>query len=264
MEYFKLNNGVQIPSIGYGVYQIPKEDTKRCVLEALEIGYRLIDTAQYYENERGVGDAIKASNIPREEIYITTKLKSNDDVEKLINESLTELQTNYIDLLLIHWVMGDDIMTWKKMENAVRTGKVRSIGLSNFYGDSYETIVNNATILPAVNQIEHHVLRQNDSFRPILKKTDTYLEAWAPFAEGKAELFQNRTLKKISISHKKTIAQIMLRFYIQSDVIAIPKSIHKSRMAENFDIFDFSLSKQDMKVLQSLNQELDLFGWYQS
>ena len=149
MKYITLNNGIQMPMLGYGVYQIPNSQTKECVLEALKVGYRLIDTAQYYGNERGVGDAIKASGIPRKEIFITTKLKSNHNVERLIDQSLADLQTDYIDLLLIHWVTGDDLATWRKMENAVRSGKVRAIGLSNFYGTAYEHIVKNADIPPA-------------------------------------------------------------------------------------------------------------------
>ena len=161
MDYITLNNGIQMPMLGYGVYQIPNVQTKDRVLEALEVGYRLIDTAQYYGNERGVGDAIKASGIPRKEIFITTKLKSNQNVDRLIYQSLADLQTDYIDLLLIHWVMGNDLATWRVMENAVRSGKVRAIGLSNFYESAYDNIISKADILPAVNQIEHHILRQN-------------------------------------------------------------------------------------------------------
>ncbi|MDU6443859.1 aldo/keto reductase [Streptococcus sp.] len=262
MEYITLNNGIKMPVLGYGVYQIPNTQTKECVLEALEVGYRLIDTAQYYGNERGVGDAIKASGIPRDEIFITTKLKSNHNVERLINQSLSDLQTDYIDLLLIHWVMGNDLATWRIMENAVHSGKVHAIGLSNFYGSAYDNIVKNAEILPAVNQIEHHVLRQNKSFHKILDKTETILEAWAPFGEGKAGLFTNPVIAKIASTYGKTTAQIMLCFYLQSGIVAIPKSIHKARMIENFDIFDFKLAEDDMKAIEELNQERDLFGWY--
>lgn len=262
MDYITLNNGIQMPMLGYGVYQIPNSQTKECVNEALEVGYRLIDTAQYYGNEHGVGDAIKASSIPRDEIFITTKLKSNHNVERLIEQSLADLQTDYIDLLLIHWVMGDDLATWREMENAVRSGKVRAIGLSNFYRTAYDHIVKNAEILPAVNQIEHHILRQNHSFHKTLDKTGTILEAWAPFGEGKAGILQTPTIRTIANKYHKTPAQVMLRFYLQSGVVAIPKSSHKSRMAENFDIFDFSLTVQDMITLKNLNQEKDLFGWY--
>ena len=262
MDYITLNNGIQIPMLGYGVYQIPNVQTKDRVLEALEVGYRLIDTAQYYGNERGVGDAIKASGIPRKEIFITTKLKSNQNVDRLIDQSLADLQTDYIDLLLIHWVMGNDLATWRVMENAVRSGKVRAIGLSNFYESAYDNIISKADILPAVNQIEHHILRQNESFHKRLDETGTVLEAWAPFGEGKAGIFQNPTVKVIADKYDKTSAQVMLRFYLQSGVVAIPKSSHKIRMAENFDIFDFNLSVQDMTNLKSLNQERDLFGWY--
>lgn len=260
MKYITLNNGIQMPMLGYGVYQIPNSQTKECVLEALKVGYRLIDTAQYYGNERGVGDAIKASGVPRKEIFITTKLKSNHNVERLIDQSLADLQTDYIDLLLIHWVTGDDLATWRKMENAVRSGKVRAIGLYNFYGTDYDHIVKNADILPAVNQIEHHILRQNESFHKRLDETGTILEAWAPFGEGKAGIFQNPTIRTIANKYHKTPAQVILRFYLQSGVVAIPKSSHKSRMAENFDIFDFSLTVQDMITLEK-SQSRKGFIW---
>lgn len=260
MKYITLNNGIQMPMLGYGVYQIPNSQTKECVLEALKVGYRLIDTAQYYGNERGVGDAIKASGVPRKEIFITTKLKSNHNVERLIEQSLADLQTDYIDLLLIHWVMGDDLATWRWMENAVRSGKVRAIGLSNFYGTDYDHIVKNAEILPAINQIEHHILRQNHSFHKTLDKTGTILEAWAPFGEGKAGILQNPTIRTIANKYHKTPAQVILRFYLQSGVVAIPKSSHKSRMAENFDIFDFSLTVQDMITLEK-SQSRKGFIW---
>ena len=211
-ETVTLNNHVEMPLVGYGVYQIPSFDTKRCVLDALRTGYRLIDTAQYYGNEAGVGAAIHESGIPRHEIFLTTKLKSNRNVAGLIEESLETLQTEYIDLLLIHWVMGNDLATYRVMEEYYKHGKVRAIGLSNFYSRDYEHIINHCEIRPAVNQLETHVFRQNRDVRALYKKDGTYLEAWAPFGEGKANMFTNPTLASIASKQSRTVAQVILRF----------------------------------------------------
>lgn len=262
METIKLNNNVEMPILGYGVYQIPSSDTKRCVLEALKIGYRLIDTAQYYGNEEGIGEAVLDSGIPRKEIFLTTKIKSNRNVAGLIEDSLKKLRTDYIDLLLIHWVMGNDIETYKVMEEYYKNGKVRAIGLSNFYGYDYENIIDKCNIMPAVNQLETHVLYQNKGLRDIYKRNGTYLESWAPFGEGKANIFNNPILSVIASKYNKTVAQIILRFLIQSDIVVIPKSSHKDRMIENINIFDFSLNEEDMRKIEAMDKNESLFGWY--
>ena len=258
----KLNNNVEMPILGYGVYQISTFDTKRCVLDALQIGYRLIDTAQYYGNEAGVGDAVLESGIPRHEVFLTTKLKSNRNVADLIEESLKKLQTDYIDLLLIHWVMGNDLSTYRVMEEYYKKGKVRAIGLSNFYGRDYENIINNCEIMPAVSQQETHVFYQNRDLRALYKKNGTYLEAWAPFGEGKASMFKNPILAGIASKHNRTVAQVILRFLIQSDIIVIPKSTHKERMVENIHVFDFDLCEEDMGKIEAMDKNESLFGWY--
>ena len=262
MKTVTLNNGVEMPIIGFGVYQIPARDTKARVLDALEVGYRLIDTAQYYGNEAGVGDAIVASNIPREEIFVTTKVMSNQNVSGLIEDSLKKLKTEYIDLLLIHWVMGRDLETYRVMEEYVRKGKVKAIGLSNFYGKDYENIIKNCNILPAVNQQETHVFYQNHELQKLYQKTGTYLEAWSPFGEGKEDIFNNPILATIAKKHAKTVAQVILRFLTQRDIIVIPKSSKKSRMIENISIFDFELDNEDMSIIKGMDRNQSLFGWY--
>src|SRR5215510_319815 len=251
IETVRLNNNVEMPILGYGVYQISPFETKRYLLDALEIGYRLIDTAQYYGNEAGVGEAVLESGIPRHEVFLTTKLKSNRNVAGLIEESLKTLQTEYIDLLLIHWVMGNDLATYRVMEEYYKHGKVRAIGLSNFYSRDYEHIINHCEIMPAVNQLETHVFRQNRDLRNLYKQNGTYLEAWAPFGEGKANMFTNPILASIASKHIKTVAQVILRFLIQSDIIVISKSTHTERMAENINVFDFSLSEEDMRTIEA-------------
>jgi len=262
MQTVRLNNNVEMPILGYGVYQIAPSQTKSCVLDALQAGYRLIDTAQYYGNEAGVGEAVRASGIPRKEIFLTTKIKSNRNVAGLIEESLKKLQTDYIDLLLIHWVMGNDLATYRVMEEFCKKGKVRAIGLSNFYGHDYERIIENCQILPAVNQQETHVLHQNRDLRELYRKNGTHLESWAPFGEGKKNIFNNPILQRIAGKHSRTVAQIILRFLIQSDIIVIPKTSRKERMAENIDVFDFSLDADDMRAITAMDRNESLFGWY--
>lgn len=262
MKTVRLNNNVEMPILGYGVYQISPSDTKKCVLDALQTGYRLIDTAQYYGNEEGVGDAISDSRIPRNDIFITTKVQSNRNVAGLIDASLRKLKTDYIDLLLIHWVMGNDLATYRVMEEYYKKGKVRAIGLSNFYGRDYEDIVNHSEIMPAVNQLETHVFYQNKNLRNLYKKNGVYLEAWAPFGEGRAMMFQNPILTDVAEQYNRTVAQVILRFLIQSHIIVIPKSSHKERMKENIDVFNFSLKEEDMRKIEALDKNESLFGWY--
>ena len=263
MDYVTLNNGVKMPQLGYGVYQTPPEDTERCVLEAIELGYRSIDTAQAYGNEEGVGNAIQKCGLPREDLFITTKIWiSNAGYEKAkasITESLRKLQTDYIDLLLIHQPFGDYYGTYRAMEEAYRAGKVRAIGVSNFYPDRYLDLVHFAEIKPAVNQVETHVFQQQKIAKEYLKKNGTQIMSWGPFAEGKNDYFNNPVLKDIAAAHGKSAAQVALRFLLQSDVVLIPKSVHKERMEENFNVFDFALTDEEMARIEALDTGKSLF-----
>lgn len=263
MEYVTLSNGVKMPQLGYGVYQTPAEDTKRCVLDALSVGYRSIDSAQAYGNEEGVGEATVESGIPREELFITTKVwLSNAGYEKAkasIEESLRKLKTDYIDLLLIHQPFHDYYGTYRAMEEAYKEGKVRAIGVSNFYPDRFIDIANSVEIKPMVNQVETHVFQQQKVAKEIMKKYNTQIESWGPFAEGKNDYFNNPVLKEIGNQYGKTVAQVALRFLLQSGVVVIPKSTHKERMEENFNVFDFTLSEDDMKKIEQLDGGKSLF-----
>ena len=263
MEYVTLSNGVKMPQLGYGVYQTPAEDTKRCVLDALSVGYRSIDSAQAYGNEEGVGEAIVESGIPRDELFITTKVwLSNAGYEKAkasIEESLRKLKTDYIDLLLIHQPFHDYYGTYRAMEEAYKEGKVRAIGVSNFYPDRFIDIANSVEIKPMVNQVETHVFQQQKVAKEIMKKYNTQIESWGPFAEGKNDYFNNPVLKEIGNQYGKTVAQVALRFLLQSGVVVIPKSTHKERMEENFNVFDFTLSEDDMKKIEQLDGGKSLF-----
>ncbi|MBD5469653.1 MAG: aldo/keto reductase [Lachnospiraceae bacterium] len=263
MEYVKLNNGVKMPVLGYGVYQTPPEETERCVLDAIGIGYRSIDTAQAYGNEEGVGNALAKCGLPREEFFITTKVwMSNAGYEKAkasIAESLRKLQVSYIDLLLIHQPFGDYYGTYRAMEEAYKEGKVRAIGVSNFYPDRYIDLHHFAEIKPAVNQVETHVFQQQKLAKEYLKKNGTQIESWGPFAEGKNDYFNNPVLKEIGANHGKSAAQVALRFLIQSDVVVIPKSTHVERMEENFNVFDFELTADEMAKVEALDGGESLF-----
>lgn len=263
MDYVTLNNGVKMPKLGYGVYQTPPEETKNCVLDAIEVGYRSIDTAQAYHNEEGVGDAIKESDLPREELFITTKIWiSNAGYEKAkasIKESLKKLKTDYIDLLLIHQPFGDYYGSYRAMEEAYKAGMVRAIGVSNFYPDRYLDITHFSEIKPAVNQVETHLFQQQKIAKEYMKKNNTQIMSWGPFAEGKNDYFNTPALKEIGEKYGKTPAQVALRFLLQSDVVLIPKSVHKERMQENFNVFDFSLNADEMKKLEALDGGESLF-----
>lgn len=263
MEYVTLNNGVKMPMLGYGVYQTPPEDTERCVLDAIQIGYRSIDTAQAYGNEEGVGNAIEKCGLPREELFITTKVWiSNAGYEKAkasIKESLRKLKTDYIDLLLIHQPFGDYYGTYRAMEEAYKEGKVRAIGVSNFYPDRYLDIQHFAEIKPAVNQVETHLFQQQKVAKEYMTKYNTQIMSWGPFAEGKNDYFNTPVLKELGQKYHKSAAQVALRFLLQSGVVLIPKSVHKDRMEENFNIFDFSLTEDEMKTLEALDTGASLF-----
>ena len=263
MEYVELNNGVKMPMLGYGVYQTPPEETERCVLEAVDVGYRSIDTAQAYGNEEGVGSALAKSGLPREEFFLTTKVWiSNAGYERAkasIEESLQKLRTSYLDLLLIHQPFGDYYGTYRAMEEAYKAGKVRAIGVSNFYPDRLIDLYHFAEIKPAVNQIETHVFQQQETARKYLKDRGVQIESWGPFAEGKNNFFQNPVLVETGKKYGKTAAQTALRFLIQSGVVAIPKSTHRERMEENFQIFDFALNEEEMQKIRALDTGESLF-----
>lgn len=263
MEYVTLNNGVKMPKLGFGVYQTPPEETERCVREAVEVGYRSIDTAQAYGNEEGVGNAIEKSGLPREEFFLTTKVWiSNAGYEKAkasIKESLKKLKATYIDLLLIHQPFGDYYGTYHAMEEAYKEGKVRAIGVSNFYPDRFIDMHHFAQIKPAVNQVETHVFQQQKTAKEYLKKYHTQIMSWGPFAEGKNDYFNNPVLKEIGQKHGKSAAQTALRFLLQSDVVIIPKSTHRERMEENFSVLDFSLSAEEMVQIENLDGGESLF-----
>ena len=263
MEYVTLNNGVKMPVLGYGVYQTPPEETEKCVLDAIHVGYRSIDTAQAYGNEEGVGNALAKCGLPREEFFITTKVWiTNAGYEKAkasIEESLKKLQLSYIDLLLIHQPFGDYYGTYRAMEEAYKAGKVRAIGVSNFYPDRYIDLHHFAEIKPAVNQVETHVFQQQKIAKEYLKKNGTQIESWGPFAEGKNDYFNNPVLIEIGANYSKSAAQVALRFLIQSGVVVIPKSTHKERMEENFNVFDFALTAEEMAKLEALDGGESLF-----
>lgn len=263
MEYVTLNNGVKMPKLGYGVYQIDPAEAERCVLDAISVGYRSIDTAQAYSNEEGVGNAIVKCGVPREELFITTKVWiSNSGYEKAktsIEESLRKLKTDYIDLLLIHQPFGDYYGTYRAMEEAYKAGKVKAIGVSNFYPDRFIDIHHFAEIKPAINQVETHVFQQQKTAKEYLKKCGAQIESWGPFAEGKNDYFNNPVLKEIGAKHGKSAAQVALRFLMQSDVVVIPKSTHKERMEENFNVFDFTLTAEEMSAIEALDGGESLF-----
>lgn len=257
MEYVTLNNGVKMPKLGYGVYQVAPGECERCVLDALSVGYRSIDTAQAYDNEEGVGSAVKKSGIARGELFLTTKVWISNAGEKRaaasIDASLKKLGTDYVDLLLIHQPFGDYYGTWRAMEEAYRAGKVRAIGVSNFYPDRLIDLCNFVDIKPAVNQVETHVFCQQKAAHEVMQRHGVQIESWGPFAEGKNGLFTNPVLQEIGAAHAKSAAQVALRFLLQSGVAVIPKSVRKERMAENFDVFGFSLSDEEMARIAALD-----------
>ena len=264
MQIIKLNNGIEMPILGFGVYQIPdNNECERVVGEALEVGYRLIDTAQAYFNEEAVGNAIKKSGIDRKDIFLVTKIwVSNGGYEKAkasIDESLRKLQTDYLDLILIHQPFNDYYGTYRAMEEAYKNGKVRAIGVSNFYPDRFVDLSHFVEIQPMINQVETHVFQQQKAAKEIMKKYNTQIMSWGPFAEGKNNYFQNETLKEIGAKYGKSVAQIALRFLTQEGVIVIPKSTHKNRMEENFNIFDFELSSDDLDKIRALDTGKSLF-----
>ena len=266
MEYVTLANGVKMPILGYGVYQVTKDECKRCVLDALKAGYRSIDTAQSYMNEE-VGQAIKESGIDREEIFLTTKVwLSNYGYEACkasVEESLRKLQTNYIDLVLLHQPYGDTYGAWRALEEFYEAGTIKAIGISNFYADRMVEFANFNRIKPMVNQVEVQIFNQRNDIMDFAKKYDIAVEAWAPFGEGIKGTFDNEVIKEIGAKYGKTTAQVMLRWHIQRGIIVIPKSTHYERMVENFNVFDFTLSDEDMEKIAALDTNTSSFFSHQ-
>nr|WP_253944649.1 aldo/keto reductase [Paenibacillus sp. NEAU-GSW1] len=253
-----------MPILGYGVYQIHNpEECERCVLDAIRVGYRSIDTAQVYRNEAAVGRAIKKSGVSREEFFITTKVwisnAGYDKAKASIQESMDLLQVDYLDLVLIHQPFNDYYGTYRAMEELYKTGKIRAIGVSNFYPDRYIDLVKFSEVVPAVNQVETHVFNQQVKAQEIMKKYNTQIESWGPFAEGLNNYFTNSTLQEIGDKYNKSTAQVALRFLIQRDVVVIPKTVNKNRMEENLNVFDFKLTEEDMEKIAALDTGESLF-----
>lgn len=264
METITLNNGIEMPVLGFGVYQIPDGmDCEKAVEGAIETGYRMIDTAQSYGNESSVGRAVKNSGINRKEFFIITKIWiSNSGEEKAaasIEQSLKKLQTDYVDLLLIHQPFGDYYGTYRAMEKAYKEGKARAIGVSNFYPDRFIDLSSFCEVQPAINQVETHVFQQQKAARKIMKKYNTQIMSWGPFAEGKNNMFKNETLVSIGEKYGKSSAQTALRFLTQEKIIVIPKSVKKERMEQNFNIFDFSLTENELDSIRKLDTGKSLF-----
>ncbi|WP_339208373.1 aldo/keto reductase [Paenibacillus sp. FSL K6-3182] len=264
MQKVILNNGVEMPTLGFGVFQIP--DANECeesVHEAIKAGYRLIDTAASYLNEEAVGRAIKRSGIAREELFITTKLWVQDTgyerTKRAFERSLTRLQLDYLDLYLIHQPFGDVHGSWRAMEELYREGKVRAIGVSNFHEDRLIDLIIHNEVVPAVNQVETHPFNQQIENAAFMKENNVQIESWAPFAEGKNNLFQNELLVAIAEKHNKSVAQVVLRWLTQREVVVIPKSARKERIIENFNIFDFELDPKDMESIASLDTKQSQF-----
>lgn len=264
MELVTLANGIKMPILGYGVYQVNDlEECERVVSEAIEVGYRSIDTAQAYGNESAVGNAVKKSGIPREDFFITTKVWiSNAGYEKAkasIEESMEKLQTDYLDLVLIHQPFNDYYGTYRAMEEYYRVGKIKAIGVSNFYPDRFIDIAEFSEIKPMVNQVETHVFNQQVEAQSIMEEYNAQIESWGPFAEGRNDFFNNETLKKIGENYGKSVAQVALRYLIQRNIVVIPKTVTKERMIQNFDVFNFSLTDEEMATILGLNQKESLF-----
>ena len=259
METFRLSNGVEMPLLGYGVFQVSPEECERCVSDALSVGYRLVDTAQAYFNEEGVGNAWHKSGIKREDLFLVTKVwistAGEEKAAKSIDESLKKLQTEYIDLLLIHQAYGDVFGTWRAMEKAYRAGKVRAIGVSNFQAARFFDFAHYVELKPMVNQLQCNVMVQQTGIEPILAETDTKMMAWGPLGgQGVDGIVKSEVLANIGAKYGKSAAQVALRWLTQRGIVAIPKSSHKERMEQNFDIFDFSLTADEMAQIATMNQ----------
>ncbi|CAH0994357.1 Glyoxal reductase [Emticicia aquatica] len=264
MQIVKLNNGIEMPILGFGVFQIPDaNECEKCVIDAIEVGYRLIDTAASYQNEQAVGDAIKKSGVKREELFITTKLWVQDtgyeNTKAAFQKSLDRLQLEYLDLYLIHQPYGDIFGSWRAMEEFYEAGKVRAIGVSNFQPDRVIDLMMFNKIVPAVNQVETHPFNQQIDNQAFLQENDIQIESWGPFAEGKNDIFKNELLVSLARKYNKSVAQIILRWLIQRGVVVIPKSVRIERMKENFNIFDFKLNTEDIENIKTLDTKTSLF-----
>lgn len=264
MQTVKLNNGIEMPILGFGVFQIPDaNECEKCVVDAIEVGYRSIDTAASYQNEQAVGNAIKNSGINRKELFITTKLWVQDNgyenTKKAFQKSLYRLQLDYIDLYLIHQPYGDVFGSWRAMEELYEAGKVRAIGVSNFQPDRVMDLIMFNKIVPAVNQVETHPFQQQVDNQTFLQENNVQIESWGPFAEGKNDIFKNELLVSLATKYNKSVAQIILRWLTQRGVVVIPKSVRKERMAENFNSLDFEIEADDMEIIKKLDTKTSLF-----
>ena len=263
MEFVTLNNGVKMPLLGYGVYQVTKEECEACVLDAIKVGYRLIDTAQSYFNEEAVGNAIEKCGVPREELFITTKVWiSNygyDKTRESVLNSMKKLKVDYLDLVLLHQPFADYYGAYHALEDLYKEGKLRAIGVSNFYPDRLSDICAFNEITPQINQVETNPFNQQIEAQENMIKNNVQIEAWAPFGEGRNDMFNNPTLKKIADKYEKSVAQVILRWLTQRGVVALAKSVNLNRMQENFNIFDFKLSDEDMDTMKNLDTKNSLF-----
>ena len=264
MQNVLLNNGVEMPILGFGVFQIPNEsECEQAVIDAIKTGYRLIDTAASYQNETAVGNAIKKSEVPRNELFITTKLWASDmgyeNTKLAFQKSIDKLQLDYLDLYLIHQPYGDVFGSWKAMQELYNEGKIKAIGVANFHPDRVIDLIINSGFTPAVNQIETHPFHQQIETHQFLTDNNVQIQSWGPFAEGKNDIFNNETLKTIAVKYNKSVAQIILRWLTQRGIIAIPKSVRKERMKENFDVFTFELSETEMQTITTLDNKTSLF-----
>ncbi len=264
MEKVTLNNGIEMPVLGFGVFQVKDlAECERSVVNAIQSGYRLIDTAQSYENEEAVGSAIKNSGVPREDLFITTKLWIHSDgyegAKKAFENSMKRLQLNYLDLYLIHQPFGDVYGEWRAMQELYKEGSIKAIGVSNFHPDRLIDLIIHNEIAPAVNQVETHLFHQQIETQKFLQENNVQIESWGPFAEGKNNIFHNELLLSIGKKYNKSIAQVVIRWLTQRGVVAIPKSVRKERMEENFNIFDFKLSAEDMEAIKTLDTNASSF-----
>jgi 2,5-diketo-D-gluconate reductase A len=263
MQTIRLNNGIEMPILGFGVYQIPAEQTEQAVTDALAAGYRSIDTAAAYINEEAVGRAIKNSGIPRDELFVTTKLwvsdTGEDNTKRAFEKSLQRLGLDHLDLYLIHQPFGDYYGSWRAMQQLHHEGVVTAIGVSNFYPDRLVDLIDHNEITPAVNQVETHPYFQRTADQELMRERGVQIESWGPFAEGRNNLFTDPLLREIAEAHGKSVAQVVLRWLIQRDVVVIPKSVRPERMAENFDVFDFALTDEQMGRIATLDTDESLF-----
>ena len=257
METIRLNNGVEMPLLGYGLFKVDPKESERCTSDALSVGYRMIDTAQFYANEEAVGNAVRKSGISREEFFIITKIwicnSGEAKAEESLKVSLRKLQTDYVDLLLVHQPFGDYYGTYRTLEKALADGRTRAIGVSNFYADRFHDLTYHSDTVPAVDQLETNVFSQQTEMRKLLEKTGTKVMAWGPMAQGKENFFDHEVLKAIGAKYGKTASQVGLRFLVQQGIPAIPKTTNAERMKENINIFDFKLDEEDMNLIKELN-----------